>query len=109
MESYILIAENSFSFENLKDLLEKKFTCYGVSNSRLTVESGNEHIFIDFDDDMREDYDDAIIKASNFHFFSVSYSSKKFAKSVISELKDFDIRVDDDNGTVLPIKNFVSN
>ncbi|MBQ4496757.1 MAG: hypothetical protein II973_04545 [Spirochaetaceae bacterium] len=109
MESYILIAEKSFSFESLKDLLQKKFTCYEVSNSRLTVESGDEHIFIDFDDDMREDYDDEKIRASDFHFFSVSYSSRKFAKSVISEAKDFAIRVDDDNGTILPIKDFVLN
>ena len=109
MESYILIAEKTLSFEILKNLMQKQFTCYDVGNSRLTVERGDEHIFIDFDDDMREDYDDEKIRNSDSHFFAVSYSSKEFVKSVISELKEIPILVDNDDGTILPIKDFLSS
>lgn len=107
MESYILITEKSLSLEVIKNLFQKKITCYEVSESRITLEKGNEHIFIDFDDDMREDYDDGKIRDTDAHFFSISYSSKEFAKSVISELKNFSILVDDDNGTLLPINDFL--
>ena len=107
MESYILITEKSLSLEVIKNLFQKKITCYEVSESRITLEKGNEHIFIDFDDDMREDYDDGKIRDTDAHFFSISYSSKQLAKSVISELKNFSILVDDDNGTLLPINDFL--
>lgn len=107
MESYILIAEKSLSFRNLKEILLKKFICYEVSESRLTVENGKDHIFIDYDDNMKEDYENENIRNSDSHFFAISYTSKEFAKLIILELKEFSIQIDNDCGTILPIKLFL--
>ena len=108
MKTVILITDKSVTFENLKDTIGKNFQCSLVLNNRITVENESEHLFIDADDNMKEDYDEPDIKESDSHFYSVLYNSDEFAKQVLNKLVEFQILIDDDDGTILPIKSFLS-
>ena len=57
MKTYILITGKELSFEKIKNVIENSFFCSQVTPNRLTVEKGDEHIFIDYDDSMRNDYE----------------------------------------------------
>lgn len=107
MKNYILIAEKSVTFDVLKETFQKKFTCYEVLPNRLTIEKDDEHIFIDFDDEMKNNYEEQSIRNSDFHFYSVLYLSEGFTKEILSELKDENILVDDDNGNIVSIQDFL--
>ena len=108
VKTLILITENPVTFELLKDTIGKKFHCSEVLDNRLTIESASDHLFIDFDDNIKDDYDESEIKNSDSHFFAVLYNSEEFVRNVLKELSTYQIRVDDDDGTVLPIKSFLN-
>jgi hypothetical protein len=108
VKTLILITENSVTFEFLKNEIGKKFQCSKVLDNRLTVESESEHLFIDFDDNMRDDYDEPEIKNHDCHFFAVLYHSEDFVRKILAELLAYQIRVDDDNGIILSLTNFLS-
>ena len=108
MKNLILITECNFTFVLLQDTLEKKFQCSLVLDNRLTVENAEEHLFIDFDDSMKDDYDEPEIKDSDCHFYSVLFNSDAFVKQVLNVFSEFQIRVDDDEGKILPIKTFLA-
>lgn len=109
MKTLILIADVSITFSIMQETLGKKFRCSIVMENRLAIENGSEHIFIDFDDDIKNDYEEASIRNSDFHFYSVLYHSEKFVKEILLCLKDFSFSVDDDEGKIIPIQDFIKD
>ncbi len=108
MKTVILITDKSVTFDFLKEKIRKIFQCSLVLDNRLTVENEVEHLFIDADDCMKNDYDEPEIKNSDYHFYSVLFNSDAFVKQVLHEFVECKIRVDDDEGNILPIKTFLS-
>ena len=108
MKTLILITEQSVTFDLLKEIFRKKFQCSQVLDNRLTIESASDHLFIDFDDNIKDDYDESEIKNSDSHFFAVLYNSEDFVRNVLKELSTYQILVDDDNDTIIPIKTFLN-
>ena len=108
MKTVILITNKSDTFDFLKEIIGKAFQCSLVLDNRLTVENDEEHLFIDADDSMKNDYDEPEIKDSDCHFYSVLFNSDAFVKQVLNVFSEFQIRVDDDEGTILPIKTFLA-
>ncbi len=107
MRNYILITENSVTYDNILNRLSSSFECHQVMKDRLLIKDKNEHAFLDYDDDMRNDYEEENICNSDCHFYSLIYHSQEFAKSIIRQLADLPIRVDDDEGTIINIKAFL--
>ena len=107
MKTVILITDISLTFEKLESIIKQNFNCYRPMADRLTVESEKDHLFIDFDDDMRNDYDSSVMKDTNKHFYAVLYHSDKFVEKILSLLQNYPICVDDDHDTILPIKEFI--
>ena len=110
MKNYILITDNSVSFDMILNKLSSKFECKKVMQDRLLIKDKKNHAFLDYDDDMKNDYDeeDEInIRNSDCHFYSLMYHSEEFARSIIAQLSDLPIRVDNDEETIVSIKSFL--
>ena len=109
MQNYILITENSVTYNNIVSRLYSSFECHQVMKDRLLIKDRNNHAFLDYDDDMRNDYEDENIRNSDCHFYGLIYHSQEFAKSILRQLADLPIRVDDDERTILEIKSFLGS
>ena len=78
--------------------------------NRLLIKDNKNHAFLDYDDGMKNDYDEEEemdIRNSDCHFYSLLYHSEEFARSIIAQLSDLPIRVDNDEGTIVRIKAFL--
>ncbi len=106
MKTYILFADKALSFEKAKIMLQSSFTCNETLPNRLTIELLRDHLYIDFDNDIRADYEDEKIRNADYNFYAIVYHSEKLARAVIRELKNFIIYVDDDEGTIEEINKF---
>lgn len=108
MKTIILITDISLTFDKLESILKNNFVCYRAIEDRLTVEEGSKHLFIDFDDEMQNDYVTPVFRGSNKHFYAVLYHSDELVRKVLMLLKEYPISIDDDNDTILPIKEFLT-
>ena len=107
MKTYILIANADLTFERLQRIFEQKFKCYVAVKDRLTIENSNDYAFIDFDDNMKNDYEEPRWNNHKGHFFALLYHSEEFAGLILSELKSFSVFVDNDEGSIIPIRKFL--
>lgn len=111
MEWVILIGSDDLdinSVRKIKHFGQNKVT--DLSPNRFVVDYGDEHVFYEYVEDLINDYEEDELKAIPFdnpHFIIMTYTSKELMKKILSQdnfLKD--IYVDDDNGNILPIKQF---
>ncbi len=111
MEWVILIGSDDLdinSVRKIKHFGQNKVT--DLSPNRFVVDYGDEHVFYEYVEDLINDYEEEELKAIPFdnpHFIIMTYTSEELMKKILSQdnfLKD--IYVDDDNGNILPIKQF---
>lgn len=107
MQNFILISDNSLSFEKIEQILKEKFDCSKVSDNRLSVSNETEHLFIDFDNSIKEDYEENEFSNKNGNFYLVLFNSEDFFKSVIGELKQFEIVLDNDEGNISSLTDYL--
>ena len=107
MQNYILMTENSVTYDNVLSRLSSSFECHQVMKDRLLIKGKNNHAFLDNDDDMKNDYEEDNIRNSDCHFYSLIYHSQEFAKAILKHLADLPICVDNDEGTIVGIKEFL--
>lgn len=107
MQSFILIADNLLSFEKIEEILKEKFDCSKVSDNRLSIESESEHLFIDFDNSIKNDYEENELQNNNGNFYLVLFNSEDFFKSVLGELKQYNIVLDNDEGEIKSLSDYL--
>lgn len=107
MQSYILIADNLLSFEKIEEILKEKFDCSKVSDNRLSIECKSEHLFIDFDNSIKNDYEENELQNNNGNFYLVLFNSEDFFKSVLGELKQYNIVLDNDEGEIKSLSDYL--
>lgn len=112
MQWIILIGNEGFNLNlirNLKHYGENKYT--NLTENRIVVDYGYDHVFYESAEDIINDYEEDDIKRipfSNPQFIMMTYTNENLMKQILSQ-ENFPrgIYIDDDNGNIVPIEDFV--
>lgn len=112
MKWLILIGGENFNLDVIRRIKhEGCIECYDVNHikGRYCVNYGQDHVFYDYQQNL-DDFEDDLVKVpySAPNFITMIYTSTQRARSIL-QLKSFphDIYVDNDDGLVLPIDEFI--
>ena len=112
MQWIILIGNESFNLNrirNLKHYGENKST--NLTENRFVVDYGYDHVFYESAAVIINDYEENDIKRipfSNPQFIMMTYTNENLMKQILSQ-ENFPrgIYIDDDNGNIVPIEDFI--
>lgn len=108
----ILIGNEGFNLKLIRNLQHNRAnSSTSLTENRFVVDYGNDHVFYESVEDIINDYeedDKKRIPFPNPQFIMMTYTNEKLMKQILSQ-KNFprDIYIDDDNGNILPIEEFV--
>lgn len=112
MRWIILIGDDNLDIEVIKHMKhygENNIT--DISPTEIIVDYGNEYISYDYDENLINDYEPEELEKIPFpnpHFILMKYSSKMLMKITLCKNNFFKgIYIDDDNGNILPIEEFI--
>ena len=81
-----------------------------VTDERWTVEIDAGYVYFDIADDIAEDYGNEVERrGGRTHFASLIYHNPAELRIALSPFKCEDVLIDDDMGSILPIKEFLNN
>lgn len=112
MKWIILIGNDDFNLKLIRDLKHHgENATTSLSKERFVVNYGNDHVFYDAVENIINDYeedDKRKLPFPNPKFIMMTYSSEKLMRQILSQ-DNFprDIYVDDDNGNILPLDEFI--
>ncbi|CQR57007.1 hypothetical protein [Paenibacillus riograndensis] len=112
MQWIILIGNEHFNLKLIRDLQhDGENTITSLNTNRFVVDYGNDHVFYESVEDIINDYEEDDIKRIPFpnpHFIMMTYTNGKLMKQILSQ-DNFPrgIYIDDDNGNILPIEEFI--
>lgn len=112
MQWIILIGNEGFNLKLIRNLQHNRAnSSTSLTENRFVVDYGNDHVFYESVEDIINDYeedDKKRIPFPNPQFIMMTYTNEKLMKQILSQ-KNFprDIYIDDDNGNILPIEEFV--
>ncbi|WP_027085178.1 hypothetical protein [Cohnella panacarvi] len=112
MQWIILIGNEGFNLNlirNLQHYGENKSTC--LTENRIVVDYGQDHVFYESAEDIMNDYEEDDIKRIPFpnpHFIMMTFTNENLMKQILSQ-ENFPrgIYIDDDNGNIMPIEDFI--
>ena len=112
MQWIILIGNDKFDINSIRNIEHNgvnKFT--ELTPNRVVVDYGEDHIFYEYAEDVINDYEEEeLIKIpfNNPHFVIMTYTSEELMKKVLQQ-ENFikDIYIDDDQGNIIPIEQFI--
>lgn len=112
MQWIILIGNEGFNLNlirNLQHYGENKTT--GLTENRIVVDYGHDHVFYESAEDIMNDYEEDDIKRIPFpnpQFIMMTYTNENLMKQILSQ-ENFPrgIYIDDDNGNIMPIEDFI--
>ena len=111
-QSVVFITDQSVSINQLKLKFEPHFQQCFESPSRVVLKSGGVYVAINADDEMRQHYEDAELKAitlSNPRFYLIEFNDFAFLKKLLTLVADDSrIWVDNDHGDILQGPQFVT-
>lgn len=112
MQWVILIGDETFDINSIHNINHNGSRIKSeIESNRFVVDYGIEHVFYDYDLNLKNDYeieDLQRIPFMNPHFILMTYTSVTLRNEILSQ-KNFikGIYVDDDNGRILPIEEFI--
>ncbi|KGE19583.1 hypothetical protein [Paenibacillus wynnii] len=112
MQWIILIGNEYLNLNQISEIKhdgENKTT--SLYTDRFVVDYGDDHVFYENAEDIINDYEEEDLKKipfSNPRFIMMTYTNEKLMKQILCQ-ENFlrGIYVDDDNGNILPIEEFV--
>lgn len=112
MKWILLIGDEKLNLDLIKKVEHfGSISITDVSDNRLVVDYGSEQIFYDYVEDLINEYEEEeilYIPFSNSKFIMMVYTSDELMKKVLIQdnyLKE--IYVDNDNGLIVPIEEFI--
>ena len=114
MQWIILIGDKNFDLNTIKKIKHNgsinSYDVNGIPN-RYCVDFGDNHIFYDFDNQIKTDYDVEELKKipyTNPNFIIMTYTSEECVRKILGQDSFPDtIYIDNDYGLILPIKEFI--
>ncbi len=112
MQWIILVGNENFNLDTIKSIEHYgSIDSYEVDETRYCVDYGRDHVFYDSSDDTTNDYEEEELLKIPFekpHFIVMIYTSKELMKKILQQDNYLrDIYVDNDNGCILPIEEFI--
>lgn len=113
MKSVILIGDKKFSIEKIQEIKLDKFISCHKTDTSLAIELENGRLYLDYSEDIIQDYEEnelENIPIKNPRFIAIQFSSVEALKVLLSELRNFDkLLVDDDKGNIIGINRYLIN
>jgi hypothetical protein len=114
LQYIILIGNEELTLNSVKTI--EHYGCissYDVTEitGRFCVDYGKDHVFYDYDNSIKSDYEDYDLEKipfSNPHFIMMVYKSEERMRNILCQ-KNFikEIYVDNNYGLILPIEEFI--
>jgi len=107
----ILIGNEGFNLNLIRNLQHYGNESTSLTENRFVVDYNNDHVFYDSAEDIINDYeegDKVRIPFPNPQFIMMTYTSENLMKQILSQ-ENFPrgIYIDDDNGNIMPIEEFI--
>lgn len=108
----ILIGNEDFNLNhirNLKHYGQNKTT--NLAENRFVVDYGDDHVFYESSEDIINDYEEVDVERIPFscpQFIMMTYTNENLMKQILSQ-ENFPrgIYIDDDNGNIISIEDFI--
>ena len=112
MQWIILIGDETLNLNIIKKIEHyESISSNEVNERRYCINYGKDHIFYDDPGNIIEDYEEEDrlkIPFKNPHFIMMVYTSKSLMKKILQQNNYLDdIYIDNDQGYILPIKEFI--
>lgn len=112
MQWIILIGDKGFNLNLIRNLQHNgEISSTSLTENRFVVDYGNDHVFYDSAEDIINDYEEdekAQIPFPNPQFIIMTYTNGELMRRILSQ-ENFPpgIYIDDDNGKILPLDEFI--